>query len=147
MTTVDTATATATRPNCQASGPASVWAASGPTGADVLAVASHFLPWVSVGGPFSGDVHAALFGALEALGVGGDRYHRLRLADEARDMLAAYLMTARHAVCEARVSDTMRGWVIFQDLTEVRRTMVDAAGHWRRLLDPQLGPLSGERDG
>jgi hypothetical protein len=96
--------------------------------------------------PFSGDMHAALLGALEALGVGSDRYHRLLLADEARDMLAAYLVAAGHAVCEARVSDTMRGWVILQDLNDVRRTMVDAAGYWRRVLDPQWVPPSGERD-
>jgi hypothetical protein len=112
----------------------------------VLAVASHFLPWVSVGGPFSGDAHAALFGALEALGMGSDRYHRLRLADETRDMLASYLVAAGHAVCEARVSDTMHGWVIFQDLQGVRRRMVEAGGYWRHVLDPQWGSPSGERD-
>lgn len=64
-------------------GPARV-AVSGPTGPDVLASASYVLPQVSCRLPFSWDIHAALFEALHRLGVGVDRYHRLRLATSGR---------------------------------------------------------------
>jgi hypothetical protein len=123
-------------------------AAFGPTGPDVLASASYLLPQVSCRLLFSGDVHTALFEALNRLGGGTDRYDRLRLADEARDMLAAYLVTAGQAVAGDRVSATVRGWVIFQDLTGVCRALVEAAGFWRRALEfLPTGEPTGEEEG
>lgn len=124
---------------------APVWvAASGPVGPDVLALASDVLVQMRRL-PFSGDVYSALFEALIRLQLGTDRYHRLRLADEARDMFAAYLVTAGRAVVEERISATVDGWVIVQDLAAVCRALVEAAGFWRRELDPwQSGGLDGE---
>lgn len=99
-------------------------------GPEVLAVAAYVLPLVSSRLPFSGDVHAALVEALVRLGVGADRHHRLRLADDARDMFATYLMAAGLASPEQRASETVRGWVVFQDLAGVQRALAGAARFW-----------------
>lgn len=139
--------ATRAEPQCRAGRPVVAEVVSGPTGPDVLAVAAHVLPGLSVGRPFSGDVHAALVAACEALDVGANRHHRLLLGDEARDMLAAFLVAIGRASPEYRASATLRGWVIFQELDDVRQAMVDAAGYWRRVLDPQWGRQASDRDG
>lgn len=111
----------------------------GAAGPDVLAYAAHVLPLVAHRRPFSGDVHAALFEALNRLGVGTDRYHRLRLADEATDMLAVYLVAAGRAAPQARTSKTIRGWLVCQDLAGVGWALLEAACFWRRELDPLAG--------
>lgn len=105
-----------------------------PMGPEVLAVAAYVLPVVSSRFPFSGDVHAALVEALARLGVGTDRHHRLRLADDARDMFATYLMVAGLTRPEASSSATVRGWVVFQDLATVRWALAGAAWFWRAEL-------------
>jgi hypothetical protein len=119
----------------------------GPTGPDVLAVAAHVLPGVPVGRPFSGDVHAALVVACDALDVDVNRHHRLQLGDEARDLLAAFLVAAGRASPEYRASATLRGWVILQARDDVRQAMVDAAGYWRHVPDPQWGCPASDGDG
>jgi hypothetical protein len=86
-----------------------------------------------------GDVHAALLEALRRLGIGRDRYHRLRLADEARDMFAAYLVAVGGAE-PGRPSDTVRGWMAFQDTTAVVLVLVDAAVFWRGELSACPAP-------
>lgn len=105
-------------------------AALRPTGPEVLAVAAYLLPVVSSRLPFSGDVHAALVEALDRLGVGADRHHRLRLADDARDMFATYLTGLGLAKPENRASETVRGWVVFHDLAGVQRALAGAAWFW-----------------
>jgi hypothetical protein len=107
----------------------------------VLAVAAYILPAVSSGGlPLSGDVHAALLEALDRLETGAGRHHRLRLADDARDMFAAYLVAAGLTPAAESEGATVRGWVLFQDLTGVRRALADAAWFWRVELAAILLP-------
>lgn len=118
---------------------------TGPTGPDVFMLAAGLLPEVVGAGPVcSGCVHGALFEVLCRLGAGADRFHRLRLADEARDMFAAYVVAVGWAVPRERVSATVRGWVAMQDLTSLRAALTGAAGYWRRVLDP---PVSSGWDG
>lgn len=119
-------------------------AAFGPTGPDVLVVAAHILPAVSNRLPLAGDVHLVLVEALVRLGAGADRHHRLRLADDARDMLAAYLVTAGLTRPEAGSSATVRGWVVFQDLASVRRALAGAAWFWHAELAAALSTPEGE---
>lgn len=108
--------------------------AFGPTGPDVLVVAAHILPAVSSRLPLAGDVHLVMVEALVCLGAGADRHHRLRLADDARDMLAAYLVVAGLTRPEERSSATVRGWVVFQELATVQRALAGAAWFWRAEL-------------
>lgn len=109
--------------------------ASGPTGPDLLAYAAHLLPGVASPFPRYGEVHALLYEALGRLGAGADRHHRLRLCDEGRDMLAAYLVATGVARLASRASATLRGWIISADQAEVRAALVGAARFWQRELD------------
>lgn len=106
---------------------------AGVTGADVLALAGELLPEVSRL-PCCGDVHVALVEALARLRADTDRYQRLSLADEARDLLAAYLVASGRARLEPRVSATVRGWAVRQDPCGLRRGLVEAAWYWRARL-------------
>lgn len=110
--------------------------AFGPTGPDLLAYAAHLLPVVMSPFPRYGEVHALLYEALGRLGAGVDRHHRLRLCDEARDMLAAYLVATGVARPASRASATMRGWIIGAGRAEVRAALAGAARFWRRELEP-----------
>jgi hypothetical protein len=107
---------------------------SAPVGPDVLAYAASILPAVAGARPGSVDVHQVLFEALRRLGVGADRYDRLRLAEEARDMLAAYLVAVGQAQPKPRPSAAVRGWVVFQDIRGVQLALAGAAGYWRAEL-------------
>jgi hypothetical protein len=112
------------------------WVAGfGPTGPDVLAFAAFILPEVALRLPCYADVHGVLYEALVRLGVGVDRHHRLALSDEARDMLAAYLVAAGRARPGLRTSAAVRGWVVFEDRAGLAATLAGAAWHWRRELD------------
>lgn len=104
----------------------------------MLALAAHLLPEVVAPGqllPF--QVHPALVQAVTRLGLGEERYQRLRLAAEARDMFAAYLVAFAGALLEEGLPGrTVAGWVIYgagHDLTIVQRALA-AAGFWRREL-------------
>jgi hypothetical protein len=106
------------------------------TGPDLLAIAAETLPSVIGAGPvLTVDLHAALFHAARLLGVGRDRWHRLRLADEAHDLFASYLVAGRHIEPAKRPTDTVRGWLARQDLLMVRLALAAASGHWRKELE------------
>jgi hypothetical protein len=117
---------------------ADLWRLTGP---DLLATAADMLPSVVGPGPvLTVDLHATLYQAACVLGVGRDRWHRLRLAEAAHDMFAAFLIAGRHVEAEPRSTDTIRRWLACQDLLMVRLALAAASGHWQRELDfPTLG--------
>src|SRR5690606_15925663 len=125
---------------CVEGGSLGGWA--GVTGADALALAGELLPAVSGQLPCCGDIHAALVEALVQLRADSDRYHRLRLADEARDMLAAFLVATGQARQQPRVSATVRGWAIRRDPAGLRRGLAEAARYWRA----QPAPYTSDMD-
>ena len=121
-----------------------------PTGPDVLALAAYMLPMVvAPGGLASCDVYAAVAQAVDRLGLGRDRAHGLRLADEAVGLFAAYLTVAGEAVSDTSAGRTVQGWVLFGaggDLISVQGALLAAVGFWRRQLDPSLArPASVRR--
>lgn len=106
-----------------------------PTGPDLLAEAGTVLPMVVGRGLVRCvDVHTALYEAACVLGVGRDRPHRLRLADEALDLFAEFLIVGGHAVAASRARDTVRGWLFHVGRVEVQLTLAVASGYWRRAL-------------
>lgn len=112
---------------------ADLWRSTGP---DLLAVAAEVLPSVVGYGPvLTVDLHVSLYHAACLLRVGRDRWHRLRLADSAQDLFAAYLVVGRHVEPAGRPRDTVRGWLTRHDLLMVRLALVAASGHWRIELD------------
>jgi hypothetical protein len=107
--------------------------AGGGQPADLLAEAARALPAVVGDGPVRcADVHTALYVAACRLGVGRDRSHRLRMADEAFDRFTAYLIWAGHAEPSRRESDPVRRWLLWATVAETQRTLTAAAGYWRR---------------
>ena len=107
--------------------------ACGPTGPELLGEAAVVLPEVVGRGPVRcADVHTALQRAAGVLGMGRDRPHRLRLADEALDLLAAYLAGGRCAPTDT--SRIIRAWFTGADLVSARMLLAAAAGYWRRML-------------
>jgi hypothetical protein len=118
--------------------------ACGPTGPDLLGQAAVVLLEVVGRGPVRcADVHTALYEAACVLGMGRDRPHRLRLADEAFDLLADYLVVDQYAVPMGRSSRTVHGWLIHADRTRAQMVLAAAAGYWRRLLVEELtAPLA-----
>jgi hypothetical protein len=107
-----------------------------PTGsgqsASLLAEAARSLPGVVGDGPVRcADVHTALYTAACRLGAGSDRSHRLRLADEAFDRFAAYLIWAGQAEPSRRESDPVRRWLIRATVVDTQQALTAAAGFWR----------------
>jgi hypothetical protein len=80
------------------------------------------------------DVHTALYEAAYVLGVGRDRPHRLRLADEALDLFVDFLVASGLAAVTRRGKETVRGWLTHAGRVEVQLTLAAAAGYWRREL-------------
>lgn len=110
-----------------------------PVGPDLLAEAAAVLPVVVGRGPLRCvDLHTALHEAACMQGMGRDRPHRLLLADEAFDHLAAYLVAAGVAEPGERSKDTVRAWLLHLDQVEVQLTLAAAAGYWRRELTAAL---------
>jgi len=110
-------------------------AGGGPTGPDLLADAAVVLPVVvGHGRPRSVDVHTALYRVAEARGAGRDRPHRLRLADEALEMFAAYLVAEEFALPAERAKDVARGWLAHRTQAETRGALRAAARYFRRVL-------------
>lgn len=143
MTMASTVTSMTTAPWVLADTPTAAWIpAFRPTGPDVLALAAHILPDVIAPGLLlSFHIHPALVEAVTRLGLGDDRYHRLRLADEARDMLAEFLVIAGLAVRDVKPGRTVAGWMIYgagHDLALVQAALLAAAGFWRAELGAAL---------
>jgi hypothetical protein len=90
------------------------------------------------------DVHTALYESARGRGMGRDRPHRLRLADEAFDLFAAYLVASGQAANAGRSSDTIWTWLVcpcqqtYPGLAEVQLAFVAAGGYWQRELDAAL---------
>jgi hypothetical protein len=106
-----------------------------PTGPDLLAEAGAVLPTVVGRGLVRCvDVHTALYEAAYVLGVGRDRPHRLRLADETLDLFVEFLVARGLAAVTRRGKETVRGWLIHVGRAEVQLTLAAAAGYWRREL-------------
>lgn len=102
-----------------------------PTVPDLLADAAGVLPMVVGRGPVRCvDVHTALYDAACGRGVGRDRPHRLRLADEALARFATYLVVEGVAVPAERIKELIGGWLTKVDLAEVRRWLVASARFW-----------------
>lgn len=110
-------------------------AGDGLTGPDLLADAAVVLPVVvGHGRPRSVDVHTALYRVAEARGAGRDRPHRLRLADEALEMFAAYLVAEEFGLPAARAKDVTRDWLAFRAQADTQRALRAAAAYWRPIL-------------
>src|SRR5690606_41551899 len=92
--------------------------------------------------PCCGDINAARVEALVQLRAVSARYPRLRLADEARDVRAAFLVATGQARQQPRVSATVRGWAIRQDPAGLRRGLAEAARYWRA----QPAPYTSDMD-
>ncbi|MPZ27967.1 MAG: hypothetical protein GEV12_16540 [Micromonosporaceae bacterium] len=102
------------------------------TGPDLLTEAAAVLPAVVGRGPVRWvEIHAAIYRAACTLGMGRDRPHRLRLADETLDMFTDYLVSA--GLAEPR-KHPARGWLACAGLINVQMIVATAAGHWRREL-------------
>lgn len=120
------------------------------SGADLLAEAAAVMLPVVVGrGQVRWvDIHAAIYRAACMRGVGRDRPHRLRLADETADMFTVYLVSVGLA---GPRKDPAMGWLAYPELLAVQFTLAAAAGYWRRELaaagesttrpDAPVGPL------
>lgn len=101
-------------------------------GPDLLAEAAVMLPVVVGRGRVRWvDIHAAIYRAACMQGVGRDRPHRLRLADETLDMFTGYLVSAGLA---GPRKDPALGWLAYPELLEVQLTLAAAAGYWRHEL-------------
>jgi hypothetical protein len=108
-----------------------------PSGPNLLLVAAAVLPPVVGRGPLRCvDVHTALVEGARLVGM-GDRHRRFRLADQAFDALARYLVTTGQAEPADRCKDIVRAWLARADLAAVQLTLAAAARHWLRGYEPE----------
>jgi hypothetical protein len=105
----------------------------------VLLVAAELLPVVAGGTRVRyGDLHQTLFDTLSLLRPSLGEPHLHRLADEALDLLAGYLMVARLVDPQGRTSQTVRTWMVYQDLAGIRLALAGAGRFWHRELRAAL---------
>jgi hypothetical protein len=104
-----------------------------PSGPNLLLVAAAVLPPVVGRGPLRCvELHTALVEGACLVGMGRDRHHRFRLADQAFDAFARYLVASGQAEPADRSKDIVRAWLARADLAEVQLTLAAAARHWLR---------------
>ena len=102
-----------------------------PTGPSLLLGAAAVLPPVAGRGPLRCvDLHTALVEGACLVGMGRDRHHRLRLADQALDLFAAYLVASRRAAPADRSKDVVQAWLACADLADVQLSLAAAAADW-----------------
>lgn len=107
------------------------------TGPDLLAEAAVVLPAVVGRGLVRWvDIHAAIYRAACTRGMGRDRPHRLRLADEALDMFTESLILA--GLAEPRKAPGPGLARRHTGMLDVQLALASAAGYWRRELAPGL---------
>ncbi|MGH3678830.1 MAG: hypothetical protein ACRDT2_00660 [Natronosporangium sp.] len=115
------------------------------TGPDLLAEAAMVLPEVVGRGPVRWvDIHATIYRAACTRGMGRDRPHRLRLADEALDMFTESLVLA--GLAEPR-KHPVRGWLAGTSMLDVQLALASAAGHYRLELATALAVSPGSAGG
>jgi hypothetical protein len=101
--------------------------------ADLLVHAARQIPDVVKRAPvLTCDVHTAfLLAARDSMPSRG-RNERLRLADSAIDQFILHLVSTGQAQAAARASQTLRGWLRQQTLSQVQHALVAAAWHSRQ---------------
>jgi hypothetical protein len=101
--------------------------------ADLLVSAAWQTPEVVERAPvLTCDVHTALLLAVGTSMPSSGRGERLRLADSAMDQFVVYLVSTGQAQAATRDSQTLRGWLRQQSLSQVQRALVAAAWHCRQ---------------